>query len=182
VIPSRIIVNGKKEASSTVFAIRRDGFHGPIKLNFTDLPEGVESPGATLPADKDTVKLKLISKLTEMDEPVYVNLVGTATVGDQELVRKAVPAEDRMQAFLWRHLLSAEDLPLFVSNANYKPPADRIRPPIRDEDRPKDVKRTLRRSAVDTHLRNVNGLYQEWLLTDEFANREIADVESKVID
>ena len=116
-----------------------------------------------------------------MDEPINVTLIGTATAGDQELASKAVPAEDRMQAFLWRHLLCAEDFPLFVYNGNYKPSVDRVLPPIRDEDRPKDVKRTLRKSRINRHLRNVNGLYQEWLLTDEFANREIADVESKVI-
>ena len=39
-----------------------------------------------------------------------------------------------MQAFLWRHLLPAEDLPLYVYNNGYKPPAERIRPEIRDED------------------------------------------------
>ena len=85
------------------------------------------------------------------------------------------------QAFLWRHLLPAETLPTLVFDPSYQPPAARIRPPIRDEDRPKDVKRTLTRSSVETYLKQVEGLYQEWFLTDEFANREIANTEARLI-
>jgi hypothetical protein len=56
-----------------------------------------------------------------------------------------------------------------------------MRPPIRDADRPKDVKPTLTRSSVEGWLRQIERLYQEWFLTDEFANREIASVEARVI-
>ena len=108
--------------------------------------------------------------------------MGTAKAGDQEVVREAVPAEDRMQAFLWRHLLPADTLPVLVYDPSYQPPADRIHTPIRDEDRPKDVKPTLTtRSSVETYLRQLEGLYQEWFLTDEFVNREIANTEARLI-
>jgi hypothetical protein len=107
--------------------------------------------------------------------------MGTAKIGDTEIVHEAVPTEDKMQAFLWRHLLPAETLPALVYDPSYQPPADRIRPPIRDETRPKDVKRTLTRSSVDGYLRQIEVLYQEWLLTDEFVNREIANTEARLI-
>ena len=181
-IPSRIVVRSKASASVTVFAIRRDGFNGPIKLSFKDLPEGLESSGATVAAGKETVKLALKTSLTEMGEPVDLTVVGSAAIGDREVVRGAVPAEDRMQAFLWRHLLPAEDLPLLVYNPSYKPPTDRVRPPIRDEDRPKGVKRTLTKSSVAGRLRQIEGLYQQWFFTDEFANRQIARIEASVIN
>ena len=32
-----------------------------------------------------------------------VTVIGSAQIGDRELVQEAVPAEDKMQAFLWRH-------------------------------------------------------------------------------
>jgi hypothetical protein len=92
-----------------------------------------------------------------------------------------VPAEDRMQAFLWRHLLPAENLPALVYNPSYQPPADRVRPPIRDEDRPKNAKRTLKKSSVDRYLRQIEGLYQQWFFTDEFANRQTASIEARLI-
>ena len=41
--------------------------------------------------------------------------------------------------------------------------------------------RTLTRSSVDWYLRQIEGLYQEWFLTDEFANREIANTEARLI-
>lgn len=181
VIPSRIVMRSKGSATLTVFAIRRDGFTGPISLNFEDLPEGLESPGATLPADQDSVKLTLRTSLAEMDEPVDLTVVGTAKVGDREMVRQAVPAEDSMQAFLWRHLMPAKTLPALVFDASYQPPEERVRPPINDEDRPKDVERTLTRASVEGRLRQIERLYQDWFLTDEFANREIASIEARVI-
>ncbi|MBN2473862.1 MAG: hypothetical protein JXB62_04605 [Pirellulales bacterium] len=180
-IPSRIVIRSKASAAMTVFAIRKDGFDGPIKLSFKDLPEGLESSGATLAANTEMVGLAVKTSLTEMEKPVDLTVVGSATMGDREVVHEAVPAEDRMQAFLWRHLLPAENLPALVYDPSYQPPADRIRPPIRDEDRPKDATRNLPKSSVDGYLRQIEGLYQQWFFTDEFANREIANIEARLI-
>lgn len=181
VVPSRIVMRSKSSAAVKIFAIRKDGFNEAIKLNFKNLPEGLESGGTTLAAGKEEVGLGVKTSLDEMENPVDLTVVGSATVGDKEIVREAVPCEDTMQAFLWRHLQPAETLPVFVYNASYLPPADRMRPPIRDEDRPKDVKRTLTQSSVVGRLREVESMYQEWLLTDAFANREIASIEARVI-
>ncbi len=180
-IPSRIVIRSKNAASVTVYALRKDGFDGPIALNFKDLPAGLESPGATLAASKEVVGLTLKTSLAAMESPVNVTVVGTAKVGDREIVHEAVPAEDRMQAFLWRHLLPAETLPVLVYDPAYQPPATRIRPPIPDEFRPKDANRTLTRSSVNWYMRQIERLYQEWFFTDEFANREIGSIESRLI-
>lgn len=180
-MPSRICIPSGKAASVTVFAIRKDGFDGPITLSFKDLPQGLESPGATLPAGKEAVGLTLKTSLTAMNAPVNLTVVGAAKVGEGEVVHEAVPVEDKMQAFLWRHLLPADTLPVLVFDPSYQPPADRVRPPIRDEDRPKDVKPTLTRSSVEWYLRQIERLYQEWFLTDEFVNREIANTEARLI-
>lgn len=181
VIPSRVCIPSNGAAGVTVFAIRKDGFDGPIQLNFKDLPEGLVSAGATLAAQQEVVDVTVNTTLAAMEKPVDVTLVGTATVGDREIVHEAVPAEDRMQAFLWRHLLPAETLPALVFDPAYQPSADRIRPPIRDEDRPKDIQPTLQKASVDWYLREIENLYQEWFLTDEFANREIANIEARLI-
>jgi hypothetical protein len=180
-IPSRIVMPSKGSASVTVFAIRRDGFDGPIALRFKDLPEGLESAGATLAANQVSVGLALKTSLTETETPVNLTVVGTAKSGDQEIVRQAVPCEDSMQAFLWRHLLPADTLPLLVFDPTYQPPAERVRPPIRDEDRPKDVQRTLTKASVAGRLNEIERLYQEWFLTDEFTNRELAGIEARLI-
>ena len=180
-IPSRIIMPAKGAANVTIFAMRKDGFDGPIKLSFKDLPLGFESPGATLQAKQETVDLTLKTTLAVTEKPVNLTVVGTATNGDKEIVHEIVPSEDKMQAFLWRHLMTTETLPVLVFDSSYQPPADRIRPPIRDEDRPKDIKRTLTRQSVEWYLKQLEGLYQDWLLTDDFVNREIAKTEASVI-
>jgi len=181
VIPSRIAIRSKSAANVTVFAIRKDGFNGPIKLSFKDLPQGLESPGATLAANGEAVGLTLKTTLEETEKPVNLTVIGSATVGDREIVNEAVPAEDTMQAFLWRHLLPAETLPAVVFNPSWQPPADRIRPEIRDDQRPQGVQRTLTKGQVTGALNEIERLYQNWLLTDEFANREIANIEARVI-
>ncbi len=181
VVPSRIVIRGKSAANVTVFAIRKDGFKGPIKLSFKDLPEGFVSGGATVPAGKEVARLALRTSLAETEESVHLTVNGTATVGKRKIAHDAIPAEDRMQAFLWRHLLPAEDLPVLVFNPAYQPPTDRVRPPIRDADRPKGVKRTLTKASVTGRLRQIEGLYQQWFFTDAFANRQIASIEARLI-
>lgn len=181
VVPSRIVLRGSSTTAVTVFAVRRDGFDGPIALSFRELPPGFESPPIAIPAGKEMARLSLKTTLATMEKPAYFRVVGKAKIGDGELVREAVPAEDRMQAFLWRHLLPAETLPVLVADPNYQPRPERIRPPIRDEDRPKDQQANLTRSSVDFYLRQIERLYQEWLLTDEFVNREIANIEARLI-
>ena len=120
-IPSRICIPSNASAAVTVFAIRKDGFDGPIELRFKDLPEGLESPGATLAANQEVVELAVKTSLTAMEKPVNLTLVGTAKIGDREVLHEAVPAEDKMQAFLWRHLLPAETLPALVFDPSYQP-------------------------------------------------------------
>ncbi len=181
VVPSRVVMRSNGAANLTVFAIRRDGFEGPIRLSFPDLPEGLASPGATLGAGETSVGLRVSTSLTKLDQPVNVTVLGTANTGDTEIVRPAVPAEDTMQAFLWRHLLPAEDLPALVFDPSYQAPTDRIRPPIRDEDRPQDQERTLREQWTRAELNRIERLYQEWLLTDQFANSRIATIEARII-
>ncbi len=181
VVPSRIVIQSKKAVNVTVYAIRKDGFTGAIKLSFKDLPKGLESGGATLAAGKEVVAMGIKTSLVDMEKPVNLTVVGSAKVGEQEIVRDAVPAEDKMQAFLWRHLLPADTLPALVWNPSYKPSADRMCPPIRDDQRPKGVKRTLTKASVAGRLRQIENLYQNWFFTDEFTNRQNASIEARVI-
>jgi len=181
VVPSRAIMRSKKAVALTVFALRKDGYTGPIRVNFKDLPEGFQSSGTTIGANKTTARLTIKTSLVETEEPIKLTVVGTAKIGDREIVHEAVPAEDRMQAFLWRHLLPADELLGLVYNPSYKPLAERVRPPIRPDQRPKNARRNLRKSQVEWYVRQIERLYQEWLLTDEFANRQIANIEARLI-
>ena len=87
-IPSRIAMPSKGSAAVTVFAMRKDGFDGPISLSFKDLPQGFESAGATLAAKQEVVGLALKTTLTDMEKPVNLTVVGTAKIGDREIVHR----------------------------------------------------------------------------------------------
>jgi hypothetical protein len=178
-VPPSIGIRGKASAAVSVYALRKDGYDGPIKLSFKDLPEGFTSNPVTLPAGKDVTRLAVRTSLAGTDEPVSLTVVGSAKIDEREVVHEAVPAEDRMQAFLWRHLMPAQKLVAQVYNPSYKPPETRVRPPIPEEAKPKlkpGEKPKYSERQVASLLRQIERLYQDWFLTDDFANRKIAEV------
>jgi hypothetical protein len=61
--------------------------------------------------------------------PVNLTIAGSAKIGPKDVVRAAVPAEDRMQAFLWRQLVPAGELAVLVFDPNYQPPPKHPTPP-----------------------------------------------------
>jgi len=180
IMPSRISMPSRKAASVTVFAIRKDGFNGPITLNFENLPNGFASSPAVLGAKAASARLTLKTTLAQTDRPLAVTVVGSAKIGDKRIVHKAVAAEDRMQAFLWRHLLTADELVATVYNPSYRPTQTRTRPPIPEHLKPKPRPGAPKytEKQVAGRIRQIERLYQEWLLTDDFANREIAQLKS----
>ena len=100
----------------TVHALRRDGFAGEIALALQDAPRGFTLSGAVVPAGQDQVRLTLtVPPQTQPQRaPVSLNLEGRATIEGHEVVRSAVPAEDMMQAFFYRHLVPAQDLKVAI--------------------------------------------------------------------
>lgn len=109
VVPSSITVRGGS-APLTVYAIRRDGFSGEIALSLKDAPAGFALSGAKIPANQDQVRLTLSVPAGASKEAVSPSLEGRATIQGQEVRRMGVPAEDMMQAFLYRHLVPSREL------------------------------------------------------------------------
>jgi hypothetical protein len=110
VVPSSINARAGVSVPVTVFALRRDGFAGDISLRLKDAPAGFTLAGAWVPAGQDQVRLTVTVPPTPTEEPVSLHLEGHAVIDGRELARPAVPAEDMMQAFIYRHLVPAEDL------------------------------------------------------------------------
>ena len=67
-----------------------------------------------MPAGQDQVRLTLAVPATSLTEPVSLCLEGRATIDGREVVRPAVPAEDMMQAFAYRHLVPVKELKVAV--------------------------------------------------------------------
>ncbi|MBN2476516.1 MAG: pre-peptidase C-terminal domain-containing protein [Pirellulales bacterium] len=184
VVPSSAALRGRSSTAVNVYAIRKDGFEGAIKLGLKDPPDGFSSSTVTLPNDKENVRLRVKTTLAQTDPPVGLSVEGRAMIQGREMVHEAVPAEDRMQAFLWRHLVPAEELKVLVFSPGRQPPPKRVPPPPAAKDQAAvtpaapAAKPTFTKRQVAGRLRQLKLLYEEWLLTDDFYSRKVAECEA----
>ncbi len=185
VVPSSAAMRGRSGTAVGVYAIRRDGFDGDIQLRLKDPPTGFTSSKVTLTMKREQVKLGLQAKLMGTEQPVPLTIEGIAKSPDGDIVREAVAAEYRMQAFLWQHFVPAEDLQVLVFNPRNEPAPSRVHTATEEElqaaaeavkaatEQPKFTKR-----QVAGRLRQLKLLYEEWLLTDKFYGLKVAECEA----
>jgi hypothetical protein len=101
-------------AMFTVLAMRRDGFNGEIKLSTSGLPEGFIAPSEVI-AEKQNETRMSISAPPEAPLGIFrPKVVGTARIGEQDVVREAVPSEDLLQAFYYMHNVPSQEMLLAV--------------------------------------------------------------------
>jgi hypothetical protein len=110
VVPSSLAVRGGMSAPLTVYALRRDGFSNEITLALKDAPAGFSLSGNKVPAGQDQVRLSLAAPGRPDSAVFKLSLEGRALIQEQEVVHPAVPAEDMMQAFAYRHLVPSQEL------------------------------------------------------------------------
>jgi hypothetical protein len=110
VTPSSLVVPTGRAALITVYAIRKDGFTGDIQVTLADAPPGFSLSGGTIPASRDHIDMTLTAPQQQLDQPAVVRLAGAAQIDGATVSHPAVPADDRMQAFAYHHLVPAQDL------------------------------------------------------------------------
>lgn len=115
IVPSTINVRAGATAPVTVHALRRDGFRGDIALALQGAPSGVTLNGARIPAGQDVLKFTLTASPALQEGVTSLQVVGQATIDGETFTRRAIPADDRMQAFAYRHLVPAQELKLCVT-------------------------------------------------------------------
>ena len=109
VVPSTLNASAGATVPFTVHAVRRDGFEGNIDLRLRDMPKGFALAGARIPSGCDKVRLTLtIPQKRSRRQLIPFNIEGCARIGGKNVCRAAIPSEDMMQAFLWRHLVPTE--------------------------------------------------------------------------
>lgn len=108
--PSSINIRGGETVPLAVYALRRDGFAGPIDLVLSEAPPGFKLSGARVPDDQDQVRLTLTAPPIPKRRSLTLSLTGRAIVDGQPIVRPVVPAENMLQAFAYRHLVPVSEL------------------------------------------------------------------------
>lgn len=176
VMPSSVFLRRDGSATVSVFVGRKDGFSDPIRIELKNPPEGISSNTAHVNGDELVTKLTI--RANGDIKPGLVDLVvqGTSGTGADEMTREAVACEDRMQAFLWRHLVPAKDFVAMIPDpvkAKARKPRDlsSINIPIdRATGKPRFSKQ-----EVTGRLRQLDLLFGDGLLTKEFYRDRIAE-------
>jgi hypothetical protein len=177
VMASSTSLRPKSSATFSVFALRKDGFDGPIKITLTNAPAGFTPSPVMLASNKNVASFSFKADAVTTNGPVNLTIVGSAKIGDKEIVHEAVPAEDRMQAFLWRHLVPAQDLKVLVYDPAYRPPPKQVAPELSPEQliRAKAVAaesmargRPITKGQAVARAQPFKALYEEGLFTADF--------------
>jgi hypothetical protein len=126
VTPSNVNVPVGSVAKVTVHALRRDGFSGAITLDLIDAPPGFALDGAVIPSGKDSIRMTLTAPRVAPEQVVPLELVGRATIDGQVVQHPVEAAEDMTQAFIYHHLVPADQLLATVVRRRFSPPAVKI--------------------------------------------------------
>ncbi len=119
VVPSSLTVRGSNSTVPlTLFALRQDGYTNAITVTLKDAPKDFTLTGATIPAGADKITATLTVSRSFTNETLNLQLEGRALILNQEVIRPVIPADDMMQAFIYRHLVPAKELKIaFVGRA-----------------------------------------------------------------
>jgi hypothetical protein len=129
IVPSSINARAGATVPITVYALRKDGFTGNIAVALKDAPKGFTLNGRRVPAGKDQMRLTLKVPPGPIKKTMSLSLEGRAEIQGRQVVRQAVPADDMMQAFIYRHLVCADDLKVAViGRAKPRAPAKKRNP------------------------------------------------------
>ncbi len=110
VMPSGVSLRPGRTVTVTVHAIRKGGFDGKIQLALKDAPAGFTLRTEGIPVDKDKVDVTISAPRDARPQTFALHLQAQAQVGGDMITRRVVPAEDMMQAFLWRHIVPQQEL------------------------------------------------------------------------
>jgi hypothetical protein len=114
-VPSSLSLRTGMSVPVTAFVLRRDGFTNAISLDLKDAPPGFSLSGAQIPANQDKAQFTLKAPPQPTEAPVTIVLEGRAMIADKRVIHAAVPAEDMMQAFFYRHLVPSQELAVVVA-------------------------------------------------------------------
>lgn len=120
VVPASLNLRAGTHLPFTVYALRKDGFDGDIVVDLKDAPAGFAIHGGRIPSGQDKIRMTLLGPPTGTNAAIRLAVEGRATILGREVRRDATPADDRMQAFFYRHLVPAESLMATVTERMFK--------------------------------------------------------------
>ncbi|GAB6185416.1 PPC domain-containing protein [Thermopirellula anaerolimosa] len=123
VVPSCLNVQPGTTVPVDVYALRKDGFDGEIKLSMTGAGEELRLSGNRIPAGQERVRMTVTVPPSFSPDPLQPRLLGEAVIAGNTVTRQAVAADDLMQAFFYRHLVAADPWTIYVGGRSRFTPA-----------------------------------------------------------
>jgi hypothetical protein len=120
-VPSALNVAGGQAVTCTLHVLRKEGFTGEVTAALVDAPPGFTLSNAKIPADQDKVELKLSVPRGTPRQVLAIHMEGHASIAGSDVRHPVVPAEDMMQAFLWRFLVPRDELLVAISGSRPVP-------------------------------------------------------------
>jgi hypothetical protein len=125
VTPSSLLGRAGEFLPIRVHVLRQDGFQGGVRISLLDAP-GFELQGGRIPPGRKSVSMTLktphgIARGGSL-RVFSLHFQGKGEVAGRSLIRPAVPAENTMQAFLYRHLPPSQELVLVVDGTRRRAP------------------------------------------------------------
>ncbi len=114
VVPSSLTIPQGGSAALTVHVLRRDGFNDAVTLALQDENAGLSLVGTTVPEKMDKIRLTVSASPQTAVGLASLKITGTSVIDGKAIIRPAVPADDCMQAFIYRHLVPATTLAALI--------------------------------------------------------------------
>lgn len=122
VTPSSLHTYAGRTVAMRVHVLRKDGFDGQVKVTLKNPPAGFSIQGGTIPAGCDQIRMTLAIGPKVPVKPYPLELQGTALIAGSIVIHTVVPAENMMQAFLYRHLVPSQQLLIDVQKKRWPQP------------------------------------------------------------
>jgi len=113
--PSGITGRPGAKVPLTVQAVRKDGFTGDISLALKDAPAGFVLEDGKIPAGQDKVRATVTFPQATALQVQALTLEGHATIGSTDVVHPVVATDEMIQAFMYHHLVPANELVALVA-------------------------------------------------------------------
>lgn len=110
--PSGVDIAPNATAAFTIRVTRKEGFDGDIVLDGSGLPEGFRLGNPLIPAQVEFARFTLTAPARISQGLLSPEIRGIGMIDGRAVTNRVMAVDDQMQAFLYRHLVPAEELTL----------------------------------------------------------------------
>jgi hypothetical protein len=129
ITPSSITMPGGAIVPLTVHVLRKNDYSDEIEIVMKNTPAGFKLHGSTIPAGCNRITMTLQGPAKPLPEPVELKFEAQAFVDGKIIKRDVVAAENRMQAFLYRHLVPSEQMLVSMTKKRWRIPPVQLQLP-----------------------------------------------------